>query len=391
MILLRVYWLDVFRLDAVMALHKQFDKRPEDKARVLAHQGSPNGLVLIEQFFVKLVRIPAYESKLIFLKFREEAPTQLERMHKHIHDLLEAIQMILHNDQLPGILHLLCLLYNSITGKTIPGLHFESILSVLSTRTGKQSATIGHLLCHLLEEQYPNLLNILDNGILGKLKDLTSIKYIPIYVDIRLFYSRYQQLNQMEDQSIVLPEHMKTTLKDLQILFTNLFHLENEIKQGEKNLSNYFCTYDLTLETCFTTLGQFIEKLRFAHLHNLEQQRRNQQRIIPTPTRSPRNSVDSTSNIFRDHLNVPLTPITARQRWKINRTSRDRHVSSRDVLDHQEQINSIARKREHSPIAKNVLTKRPFNVLSNCLINTSQDETVMFVLILRGDMNLIVG
>lgn len=368
------YWRMFFRLDAVIALHKQFDKRSEDKARVLAHQGSSDGLVLIEQFFVKLVRIPAYESKLIFLKLREEAPSQLQRMHKHIHDLLETIQLILHNEQLPGILHLLCLLYNSITGKTIPGLHFDSILSVLSTRTGKQSATIGHLLCHLMEEEYPNLLNIFDSGIAGKLKDLSSIKYIPIYVDIRSFYTRYEQLNQMDDQSIVFPEHMKTTLKELQILFTNLFQLENEIKQGEKHLSNYFCTHDLTLETCFATLGQFIDKLRLAHMHNFEQQRRNQQRMITTPTRSSRNSLDSSSNIFRDHLNVPLTPITARQRWKINRMSRDRLVSSRDILDDHEQI---TRKREHSPNAKNVFTKRPFNVLSNCRINSSSpNDTV---------------
>ena len=317
--------------------------------------------------------------KLIFLKFREEAPAQLERMNKHIHDLLETIQVILHNDQLPGILHLLCLLYNSITGKTIPGLHFDSILSVLSTRTGKQSATIAHLLCHLLEEQYSNLLNILENGILLKLKDLASIKYVPIYVDIRLFYARYQQLNQLEDQSIVLPEHMKTTLQDLQILFTNLFELETQIKQGEKDLGNYFCTYDLSLETCLSTLGQFLDKLRLAHLQNLEQQRRTQQRMISTPTRSPRNSFDSTSNIFRDHLNVPLTPTTTRQRWKVNRMSRDRHVSSRDILDDHEQIHhrhSLARKREHSPVGKTIFTKRPFNILSNCLVNPSRDETV---------------
>ena len=81
----------IYRLDAVTALNKQFDKRPEDKARVLAYKGSTHGLVLIEQFFVKLVRIPAYEFKLIYLKFNEEAPTQLERMNKHLNDLLESI------------------------------------------------------------------------------------------------------------------------------------------------------------------------------------------------------------------------------------------------------------------------------------------------------------
>jgi hypothetical protein len=351
-------------------LNKQFDKRPEDKARVLAHQGSTHDLVLIEQFFVKLVRVPAYEFKLIYLKFREEAPTQLERMNKHIHDLLESIEIILTNDQLPGILHLLCLLYNSITGKTIPGLHFDSILSVLSTRTLKQSTTIAHLLCQLLEEQYPNLL---------KLKDLSLIKYIPIYIDIRLLYTRYKQLNNFEDELIDLPEHMKTTLNDLDILFTKLFDYENQVKQGEKDLSNYFCVYDLSLETCLSTLGQFIDKLRLAHMQNLEQRRRNQS--LNKQQRSPRNSHEPySSNIFRDHLNVPLTPVTARQRYKINRISRDRYTSSRDILydEQQEQIsqnllpNSIPRKREHSPTAKNVLTKRPFNVLGTCLINKQQ-------------------
>jgi hypothetical protein len=367
-----------FRLDAVTALNKQFDKRPEDKARVLAHKGSTHGLVLIEQFFVKLVRVPAYEFKLIYLKFREEAPTQLERMNKHINDLLESIDIILNNEQLPGILHILCLLYNSITGKTIPGIHFDSILSVISTRTSKQNRTIAHLLCHLLEEQYPNLLNIFDNQILLKLKDFSLIKYIPIYIDIRLLYTRYKQLNNFEeDEFIFLPEHIKTTLNDLEILFTKLFDNENKVKKGEKDLSNYFCVYDLSLETCLSTLGQFIDKLRLAHMQNLEQRRRNQFLAKQTPTRSLRNTHNlssSDTNIFRDHLNVPLTPITARQRYKINRISRERYSSSRDVLyDEQQEQNSIPRKREHSPTAKTVLTKRPFNVLGTC---KQQDETV---------------
>ena len=152
-------------------------------------------------------------------------------MSKHINDLIESIDIILNNEHLPGILHLLCLLYNSITGKTIPGLHFDSLLSVLSTRTLKQNTTIAHLLCYLLEEQYPTLLNIFDNQILLKLKDLSSIKYIPIYIDIRLLYTRYKQLNNFEQECIYLPEHIKTTLNDLQIIFTKLFDNENLLKK----------------------------------------------------------------------------------------------------------------------------------------------------------------
>ncbi|CAF3345158.1 unnamed protein product [Rotaria sp. Silwood1] len=412
-------------LDAVTALNKQFDKRPEDKARVLAHKGSTHGLVLIEQFFVKLVRVPAYEFKLIYLKFREEAPTQLERMSKHINDLLESVQVILNNEQLPGILHLLCLLYNSITGKTIPGLHFDSLLSVLSTRTPKQNTTIAHVLCHLLEEQYPTLLNIFDNQILLKLKDLSSIKYIPIYIDIRLLYTRYKQLNttlrELQQQLIILPEHIKTTLVDIQVIFTKLFDDENKIKTYEKDLSNYFCLWDLSTETCFSTLGQFIDKLRLAHMQNVEQNRRNElllkqqqqqqqqqqqrsydTRIVQTPTttrllRNSQNQYGSDTNIFRDHLNVPLTPTTARQRFKVNKTSRERFCgSSRDISytndEQQEPMesitttatttvirtqnllpNAIPRKRGHSPTSKTVLTKRPFNALPICT-TTIQDQ-----------------
>ncbi|CAF0726689.1 unnamed protein product [Adineta ricciae] len=419
-------------LDAVTALNKQFDKRPEDKARVLAHKGSTHGLVLIEQFFVKLVRVPAYEFKLIYLKFLEEAPTQLERMTKHIHDLLESVQVILNNEQLPGTLHLLCLLYNSITGKTIPGLHFDSLLSVLSTRTPKQNITIAHVLCHLLEEQYPNLLNIFDNQILLKLKDLSALKYIPIYIDIRLLYTRYKQLNstlrELQQQLILLPEHIKTSLNDMQGVFTRLFDDENKIKKCEKDLASYFCIWDLSLETCLSTLGQFIDKLRLAHMQNVEQRRRNdlllkqqlqqqrayENRILQTPTtsrllRSSQNQYGSDTNIFRDHLNVPLTPTTARQRVKVNKTSRERFcASSRDVSyindeQQQEQMesavatattappvptairtqnllsNAIPRKRGHSPTAKTVFPKRPFNALPICTPKQEQTCDDVFI------------
>lgn len=378
-------------------MNKQFDKRPEDKARVLAHNGSTDGLVLIEQFFVKLVRIPAYEFKLIYLKFHEEAPTQLERMNKHINDLIESIDTILNNEELPGILHLLCLLYNSITGKTIPGIHFDSILSVLSTRTLKKNTTIAHLLCHLLEEQYPKLLDIFENQILLKLKDLSSIKYIPIYIDIRLLYTRYKELNvtlnNYENELTVLPQHIKITLRDLQILFTSLFDNEDKVKKGEQDLSNYFCLRELSLETCLSTLGQFIDKLRLSHMQNIEQHRRNQlllkqqQKTNPTPTNLLHNthkSFSSDTNIFRDYLNVPLTPIMTRQRCKINRVTRDRYASSRDISydEQQEQTiqnllsNSIQRKRGHSPTTKTALTKRPFNLLRLSTDDKQQEETV---------------
>ncbi len=383
-------------------------------------------MVLIEQFFVKLVRVPAYEFKLIYLKFREEAPTQLERMNKHINDLLESVQVILNNEQLPGILHLLCLLYNSISGKTIPGLHFDSILSVLSTRTPKQNTTMAHVLCHLLEEQYPTLLNIFDNQILLKLKDLSLIKYIQIYIDIRLLYTRYKQLNtnlrELQQQLILLPEHIKITLNDLQNVFTKLFDDENKIKKCEKDLSNYFCIWDLSLETCFSTLGQFIDKLRLAHMQNVEQRRRNdllikqqqqqrsyENRLLQTPTtarllRNSQNQYGSDTNIFRDHLNVPLTPTTPRQRYKVNKISRERFcASSRDVSytndEQQEQIesipptttitttstrtqnllpNAIPRKRGHSPTTKTILTKRPFNALPICTTANQDQQSVNF-------------
>ena len=403
--------LSLCRLDAVTALNKQFDKRPEDKARVLAHKGSTQGLVLIEQFFVKLVRVPAYELKLIYLKFREEAPAQLERMRKHIADLLESIDIILSNEQLPGILHLLCLLYNSITGKQIPGLHFDSLLSVLSTRTAKPNTTVAHLLCHLFEDQYLDLLTIFDDQVLLKLKDLSSIKYIPIYIDVQLLHTRYKQLNvslrECEEQFIRLPEHISGTLTDLQRSFTQLFDAESQVKAGEKNLSAYFCLWDLSLEMCLSTLGQFIDKLRLAHMQNIEQRRRNdllarQQRTLQTPTRSFRstpNQYCSDTNIFRDQLSVPLTPITARQRSKINRTPRDRYsVSSRDVShaadERQEQIiqnllpNAVPRKRGHSPTARSVLTKRTFNTLGTCQTKTEHDEVVR-ASSSRGDGSLL--
>ncbi|CAF4985933.1 unnamed protein product, partial [Rotaria magnacalcarata] len=72
---------------------------------------------------------------------------------------------------------------------------------------------------------------------------------------------------------------------------------ENKLKKYEKDLSNYFCLWDLSIETCFSTLGQFIDKLRLAHMQNVEQHRRNElllkqqqqqrsfeNRLLPTPT-----------------------------------------------------------------------------------------------------------
>ena len=223
-------------------------------------------------------------------------------------------------------------------------------------------------------------------------------------------------MKELQQQLVLIPEHIKTTLIDLQSVFTKLFDYENKLKTYEKDLSNYFCVWDLSIETCFSTLGQFIDKIRLAHMQNVEQRRRNQlllkqqqrsyeNRISQSSTmsrllRNSQNQYGSDTNIFRDHLNVPLTPTatTIRQRYRINKISREHFCgSSRDISytndDEQQQqqestesttikpvrtqnllSNVIPRKRVHSPIPKSVLTKRPFNTLPICATTMKQDQ-----------------
>ena len=149
-------------------------------------------------------------------------------------------------------------------------------------------------------------------------------------------------------------------------------------------------------------------------MQNVEQRRRNdllikqQQRsfensLIKTPTtsrllRNAQNQYGSDTNIFRDHLNVPLTPTTTRQRIKVNKTSRERFcASSRDISytndEQEEQMeslitttrtqnllpNAVPRKRGHSPTAKSVFTKRPFNALPICAITQDQQSDDVFI------------
>jgi hypothetical protein len=63
-------------------------------------------------------------------------------------------------------------------------------------------------------------------------------------------------------------------LLETKIQFEKLFQQENIIKKGEQDLAAYFCSNDLSIDTCLSTIGQFIDKLRLAHIENNREQKR---------------------------------------------------------------------------------------------------------------------
>jgi hypothetical protein len=233
---------------------------------------------LVEQFFLKLLRIPNYNFKLKCYQYRDELQSQLILLSQSINRFIQGIELILHHKYLPGIFQLLCFLYNSVSNKCVPGLDLISLVDALNSPTNQSNKIVAHVLAQILDEYYRNdLLNTINNEKLIELKKVLSIKYEKIFLEIREIYQQYQQLeyeysyikNQYE-----LPLFIQSMFYETKKEFEKFFQQENLIKKGEQDLAAYFCSNDLSIDICLSTIGQFVDKLRQAHIENNKQQKR---------------------------------------------------------------------------------------------------------------------
>jgi hypothetical protein len=260
-------------------LNKQFLKRPEDKIKLETHpMDNLDKFNLVEQFFLKLLRIPNYNFKLKCYQYRDELQSQLILLSQSIDRFIHGIDLILNHKYLPEIFQLLCFLYNSVSNKCVPGLDLISLIDALNSPTNQINKTVAHVLAEILDEYYQNdLLNTINDEKLIELKKLYSIKYEKIFLEIREIYQQYQQLeyeysyikNQYE-----LPLFIQSIFYETKIQFEKFFQQENLIKKGEQDLAIYFCSNDLSIDICLSIIGQFVDKLRLAYIENNKGQKR---------------------------------------------------------------------------------------------------------------------
>jgi hypothetical protein len=233
-------------------------------------------LNLVEQFFLKLLRIPNYNFKLKCYQYRDEFQSQLLLLNQSIEHFIHGIELILQNKSLPNVFQVLCFLYNLLSNKCAPGLDLISLVDALNSPTNQLNKTVAHVLAEILDKYYRNdLINVINNEKFIELKKVLSIKYEKIFSEIRDIYHQYQQLeyeylsikNQYE-----LPLFIHSIFFNTQAQFENLFKQENLIKKGEQDLAIYFCSTDLSIESCLSTVGQFVDKLRLAYNENNKEQ-----------------------------------------------------------------------------------------------------------------------
>jgi len=254
-------------------LNKQFLKRPEDKIKLESHSmNNLNQLNLVEQFFLKLLRIPNYNFKLKCYHYRDELQPQLILLTQSIDRFIHGIDFVLHHEYLPGIFQLLCFLYNSVSNKSVPGLDLISLIDALNSPTNQSNKTVANVLVQILDKyDRTSLLQTINDQTLIALKNVFSIKYEKLYVEIREIYQEYQQL--LYEYSFIknhyqLPLVFQSMFSETKIQFDKLFQQENLLKKGEQDLATYFCSNDLSIDICLSIIGQFVDKLRLAYLEN---------------------------------------------------------------------------------------------------------------------------
>jgi hypothetical protein len=254
-------------------LNKQFLKHPEDKIKLENHSmDNLEQLNLVEQFFLKLLRIPNYNFKLKCYHYHDELQSQLLLLNQSIDRFIHGINSVLYHEYLPGIFQFLCFLYNSVSNKSVPGLDLISLIDALNSPTNQSNKTVAHVLVQILDEYNRNsLLKTINDQTLISLKNLFSIKYEKLYTEIREIYQEYQRL--LYEYSFIknqyqLPFIFQSMFSEAKLQFEKLFQQENLLKKGEQDLMVYFCSNDLSIDICLSIIGQFVDKLHLAYLEN---------------------------------------------------------------------------------------------------------------------------
>ncbi|CAM4817833.1 unnamed protein product [Rotaria magnacalcarata] len=267
----------VQRLNRTLNIH--FEKRPEDRIKLETYNiENLENINLVELFFIKLLQMPNYNFKLKCYQYRDELQSQLNLLSQSIDSLIQGIDLILNHEYLPGVFQLLCFLYNIVSNKCVPALDLLSLVDALNSPTNQVNRTVSHVLAEILNDNYPDyLISITNDQALIELKKVFSIKYEKLYTEIREIYHEYQQLYN-EYSNIKLkyefPLFISSMFLETKIQLEKLFQQELLIKKGEQDLAIYFCSNDLTIDICLSTVGQFVDKLRLAHIENTKEQKR---------------------------------------------------------------------------------------------------------------------
>lgn len=255
-------------------MNKHLTKRPEDQLKFQnVHLDEIDSLNLVERFFVKLLRQAHWNFKLKSYQYRDEFQSQLLLLHQSIDCFLHGIHLVLHDQYLPWIFQVLCFLYNLLSNKSVPGLDLNSLGDALNSPTNQSNKTVAHVLAQILEEYYPEYLtHIINDDRLVDLKKLSTINYEKLYGEVREIYREYQQLEEeyqkIKSSSHALPYFIPSMFEESKVQFERIFQQEHLIKKGEADLAVYFCSNELSLNACLSTVGHFVDKLRQAHAEN---------------------------------------------------------------------------------------------------------------------------
>jgi len=258
------------------ALHKQFVKRPADELKFKNfNMDEFDSLNLVEQFFVKLLRQNDYKFKLKSYQYRDEFQSQLIVLHQSIERFIRGIDLVLHDRYLPWIFQLLCFLYNLLSNKSVPGLDLNSLGDALNSPTNQTNKTVAHVLAQILDDHYPEYLrHIVNDDRFVDLKKIFSVNYDKLFDEVREIYQQFRELEIEYDQIRLrhphhsVPFFVSSMLEESKRQFDLIFAQENQIEKGEEDLAAYFCSNELTLNMCLSSVAHFVDKLRLAHLEN---------------------------------------------------------------------------------------------------------------------------
>ncbi|XP_063058286.1 FH2 domain containing 3 [Engraulis encrasicolus] len=240
--------------------------------KLVAFDGTISQLTEADQFMVRLLKQPGYETRLQCLILKEEFFPIMDDLRRLIAVMTAAAKELLELDDLQSIIRLVLKVGNYMnegcnTGSA-SGFKMASLLRLVDTKANKPGMNLMHYVAMQAQDMDPSLLNFPRR--LKHIKAAASIITHEVHSDFQREVIRVSSITEDSSKYEDLNSQMENFLKRADLTIAGVRLSWREFQETKDSLAEYLCEDPLSfkLEECCSIFKSFGEKFDQAVLEN---------------------------------------------------------------------------------------------------------------------------
>ncbi|KAL7586807.1 hypothetical protein Lser_V15G37978 [Lactuca serriola] len=250
----------------------KFCPTKEEMELLKGYKGEPEALGKCEQFFLELMKVPRWESKLRVFFYKLKFTTLVADQMKNLNDLYLSVEQLMSSVKLRRVLQKVLSLRNALnlgtTRGAAVGFRLDSLLILNETCGSSNKMTLMHYLCKVLADKLPELLDFSKD--LGSLEPASKIQLKNLAENMQLITKGFERVIQEKKLckndghgSKKFRKSLKTFLASAEPDMKSMASLFSQVGKRLDGLIIYFgedpmkCPYEKVVETLFKFVRMF--------------------------------------------------------------------------------------------------------------------------------------